>query len=80
LTEDLQNRLAKCFETVFPALSPSEIPGCSQTSVSGWDSVAAITLGNVIEDEFGFQMDYDLLPELDSFDRILTYVKTHFEN
>jgi acyl carrier protein len=45
-------------------------------TVSTWDSVAAITLVNLIEDEFGFQMDLDLLPELDSFDRILAYIRT----
>jgi acyl carrier protein len=61
---------------VFPDLPPSEIPGCSQRTISGWDSVAAITLVNVIEDEFGFQIDFELLPELDSFERILAHVRT----
>jgi acyl carrier protein len=32
-------------------------------------------LVNVIEDEFGFQVDFDRLGELDSFDRICQYVK-----
>jgi acyl carrier protein len=72
--DEVRNRLVKCFETVFPDLPAIEIPACSQTTVSGWDSVAAITLVNVIEDEFGFQMDFELLPELDSFDRILAYI------
>jgi acyl carrier protein len=78
--DEIQKRLVKCFESVFPALSADEIPRLSQTNNSAWDSVAAITLVNVIEDEFGFQMDFDLLPELDSFDRILTYVKTEVQS
>ena len=73
--DEVHSRLAKCFERVFPDLPVSEIAQSSQATVSNWDSVAAITLVNVIEDEFGFRMDYDLLPELDSFDRILTYIK-----
>lgn len=77
MTDDVQSRLVKCFEHVFPDLPISEITECSQATVSKWDSVAAIMLVNVIEDEFGFQMDYDLLPELDSFDRILKYIETH---
>ncbi len=56
--DEVQSRLAKCFERVFPDMS-----------------IAAITLVNVIEDEFGFQMDFDLLPELDSFQSILEYLK-----
>lgn len=77
--DDIQKRLEKCFENVFPALPADEIPQSSQATNSAWDSVAAIMLVNVIEDEFGFQMDFDLLPELDSFDRILSYVRTQAE-
>lgn len=76
MTDEVRNRLVKCFETVFPDLPATEILGCSQATVSRWDSVAAITLVNVIEDEFGFQLDFELLPELDSFDRILAYITT----
>lgn len=74
--DEIQSRLVKCFGNVFPALPPEEIPLSSQQNNSAWDSVAAITLVNVIEDEFGFQMDFDRLAELNSFDRILSYVKT----
>jgi acyl carrier protein len=39
-----------------------------------WDSVAAITLVNVIEEEFSTQIDYDHLPDLDSFAKVLAYL------
>lgn len=78
--DNIQDRLTKCFETVFPDLPPAQIPASSQETISGWDSIAAITLVNVIEDEFGFQMDFDRLPELNSFDRILGYVKSQVQS
>jgi acyl carrier protein len=78
--DDVQKRLVKCFENVFPALPVAEIPVSTQQNNSAWDSVAAITLVNVIEDEFGFQMDFDRLAELNSFDRILSYVKTELQS
>ena len=40
-----------------------------------WDSIAAITLVNVIEEEFQIQIDFDLLGELDSFERIEKYIE-----
>lgn len=74
--DENHRRLVKCFESVFRALPADEIPLSSQATIPAWDSLATITLLNVIEDEFGFQMDFDLLPVLNSFDRILSYVKT----
>jgi len=70
-----EQRLIGCFQTVFPDLPEAAIPSATQATVPAWDSIAAITLVNVIEDEFQFQMDFDLLGELDSFQRILTYIK-----
>lgn len=77
--DEIRNRLVKCFETVFPDLPAPQIPQASQASVSAWDSIAAITLVNVIEDEFGFQLDFDVLPELDTFERVLQYVEAQVQ-
>ena len=55
-------RLINCFSSVFPQLSPSEIPLASNTSVANWDSLATVTLISVIEEEFGVSFtidDYD---------------------
>jgi acyl carrier protein len=73
--DQVRERLKQCFETVFPKVSPELIPAAAQESLADWDSIAAISLVNVIEDEFGFPVDYDLLPELNSFDRVLDYVE-----
>jgi acyl carrier protein len=72
--DNLRSRLVRCFETVFPDLPESEIPTASQQALSNWDSVAAITLANVIEDEFAFQLDFEDLADLDSFERIHAYL------
>lgn len=74
--DEMESRLTKCFETVFPALPVSAIPLSSQATLGTWDSIATVTLVHVIEDEFGFELDLDLLPELDSFRRILAYIRT----
>jgi acyl carrier protein len=74
--DETKNRLIKCFETVFPEMLEAEIPNATQSSVSAWDSIAAITLLNVIEDEFQITMDLDNVADLDSFSKINEYLKT----
>jgi acyl carrier protein len=69
----------RCFETVFPELTESEILNSSQESVKAWDSVAAITLANVIEDEFHMEMDLDDIADLTTFGRVLKYVESKSE-
>ncbi|MGA2713784.1 MAG: acyl carrier protein [Bryobacteraceae bacterium] len=69
-------RLVSCFQVVFPQLPVEKIPMADQGSVESWDSVAAITLVSVIEDEFQVTLDLELLPELTSFAAILAYLQT----
>jgi acyl carrier protein len=71
---DAETRLVGCFLTVFPQLSEADIRIASQEKLEQWDSVAAITLVNVIEEEFSTQIDYDQLPNLDTFAKILEYL------
>ncbi len=73
--DSVATRLTNCFQTVFPDLPPAQIPTATQQSVAAWDSTAAIMLVNVIEDEFGLEVDFDRLAELDSFERICAYLK-----
>lgn len=72
--ENIEQRLVNVFETVFPELPEDRIRTASQDTVPAWDSVAAITLINVMEEEFGFQIDFDLAADLTSFPEILDYV------
>lgn len=71
---EVEDRLTKCFQTVFPDLPEAEIRKARQESITAWDSVAGITLLNVIEEEFQIQVDLELLAELDSFEHICDYL------
>ena len=78
---DLRQRLAQCFSLVFPDLKAPEVYAASSSSVAAWDSMAAIILANVIEEEFRVKLDYDVLPELVSFDLILDHLNNdHLKN
>ena len=71
---DKRERLTKCFSAVFPELSDREIASANRESVEAWDSLATITLVNVIEEEFGIQVEPDVFDRLVSFNSILNYV------
>jgi acyl carrier protein len=77
---DLRQRLAQSFLLVFPDLKAPEVYSASSSSVAAWDSMAAIILANVIEEEFRVKLDYDVLPQLLSFDLILNYLNNQLKN
>jgi len=77
--DETQKRLTNCFRLVFPDLPEAEIPSASQETVAAWDSVAAITLVNVIEEEFGVEVDLDDLAELDSFSKVSNYLQARLQ-
>jgi acyl carrier protein len=64
---DIQERLVNCFSVVFPTLSREEIPHAEDTSVASWDSLAAVTLVAVIEDEFGVSIAPEEYEKITSF-------------
>jgi acyl carrier protein len=70
----VQERLVKCFAAVFPRLSPEEIPRANINSVSAWDSLAALTLASVIEEEFSVAIDPRDREDLVSFDLLLDHL------
>jgi acyl carrier protein len=71
---DVRKKLKNCFRTVFPGLPEDSIPNASTASVAGWDSVAGITLLNVIEEEFQIEVDFEKLAELNSFESLAEYL------
>ena len=73
--DDVKPKLVECFQIVFPDLKEKDIPGASQETVAEWDSVAAITLVNVIEEQFEIEMDLDQVAELDSFEKVRAYLE-----
>ena len=77
--DETRQRLSKCFEVVFPDLPAEQIAAASTATVASWDSVAAITLMNVVEEEFGMEMDLDELAELDSFEKLHAYLQKRLQ-
>lgn len=76
--DETKERLARCFRLVFPGLKvPAE--SASQETVPEWDSVASITLMNVVEEEFGIQMDFEAVSDLTSFELLLDHLKTQHQ-
>jgi acyl carrier protein len=71
---NIRQRLAQCFFLAFPGLGESEVYSAAVESVAAWDSTASIVLANVIEEEFNIPIDYEVLPDLTSFDLILNYL------
>lgn len=68
------DKLRSCFRAVFPMLPEASIPSASVATVAAWDSIAAITLLHVIEEEFQTEIDIDELAELDSFESLASFL------
>jgi len=73
--DDVKPKLIECFQIVFPDMQEKDIPTASQETVAEWDSVAAITLVNVIEEQFGIEMDLDDVADLDNFEKVRAYLE-----
>lgn len=65
---DVTPRLVKCFQTVFPEMPETQIRAANQQSVPMWDSVATVTLVNVVDEEFNVELDLEKLDQLNSFE------------
>jgi acyl carrier protein len=71
---DVEERLTKCFSAVFPELSPDEIVNASSELTGDWDSMSAVTLLAVVQEEFGIDLEVDGMENFASFETILARV------
>jgi len=72
---ELDDRLTRCFASVFPTLGPAQIHRASVESVPAWDSLAAVTLIAILEQEFAIQIDLMEMPELTSYHAVRDYLQ-----
>ena len=72
LMDETRQRLAKCFQTVFPSLKTPE--SATRASLAEWDSIAEVTLLQVVSEEFDVPLDYEDLAAMSSFDLVLKHV------
>lgn len=73
-------QLVGCFEQVFPNLSRSIIPTCTQSTVAAWDSIAHVTLMSLIGEEFGIEIDFEKFEDATSFAAVLEVVRASTGN
>jgi acyl carrier protein len=71
-----EERLIRCFASVFPALTEEEIQDATADSIGMWDSLSTVTLAAVIQEEFNLDVDPEILPYLDSFRSFRDYLAT----
>ena len=74
---DLDLRLTRCFSSVFPDLAPEQVQTASVQSVRGWDSLAAVTLLAVVQEEFGVPVGLSDVSQLVSYQAIHNYIRSH---
>ena len=72
--DNLELRLVRCFSLVFTELDEKNIRDADVEGVEEWDSMAMVTLINVVEEEFGIRIEPDDVEDIDSFRRFLTYL------
>ena len=72
---ELDDRLTRCFASVFPALPRDQIHAASVESVPAWDSLAAVTLIAVLEQEFNIPIDLMEMPELTSYQVVREFLQ-----
>ena len=73
--DEINARLIDCFKIVFPDTPEERIPEVSTENTAAWDSIAAITLMNVIEEEFHIPMDFEEIADMNSFAKARAYVQ-----
>jgi len=71
------NRLARCFASVFPTLSHEEIRTSNVVPLLDLDSLAGVTLVTLIDQEFGVNVEVPDLLRLGSFEAIAQYLGKH---
>lgn len=69
------DRLLRCFASVFPALSEGEIRESNVNPLFEVDSLAGVTLVTLIDQEFGVNVDLPDLLELGSFEAISQFLR-----
>ena len=70
-----QDRLVRCFSSLFPTLSEEEIRASDVVHLFDVDSLAGVTLVTLIDQEFGVNVDLPDLLELGSFEAISQFLQ-----
>jgi acyl carrier protein len=69
------DRLVRCFASVFPTLSEEEIRASDVVPLFDLDSLAGVTLVTLIDQEFGVNVELPDLLDLGSFEAISQFLR-----
>lgn len=67
---DADARLESIFRAAFPSLDGASVRGATRDSVETWDSIAAVTLASLIEEEYGQIFDIEEAAEWASYEQV----------
>ena len=70
-----EDRLLRCFASVFPTLSEGEIRTSNIVPLFNLDSLAGVTLVTLIDQEFGVDVELQDLLDLGSFETISQFLR-----
>lgn len=70
----LDERLVRCISSVVPTMTEESIRAVDVASLMDVDSLAAVTLLTLINEEFGVDMDLDNLLKLGSFKAVQQFL------
>jgi acyl carrier protein len=72
---DTRDRLIDSFLTVFPDVTPEQVPSASPDTVDSWDSLGTVTLVAVLQEDFGVEFQPDEFMKFTSFAEILALLE-----
>jgi acyl carrier protein len=72
---DVDDRLVRCVSSAFPGLTDGEIRTADVEQLVDVDSLAAVTLVALIDQEFGVDLDLEGLIKLGSFAGLCQYLR-----
>lgn len=75
MSKSARERLIRAFSAVFDSLDEERIPRLSAASTEAWDSLAAVMLLSVVQQEFAVEFSLEERTSLDSFEKILDRVR-----
>lgn len=67
---EVNEKLKRCFRAVFPNLPEKRIEEADSTNTEGWDSLSAVMLLSVVQQEYGVVFDVSDVNTLSSYKKI----------
>jgi len=71
----IDDRLVRCFSSVFPQLTEDQIIGADVGLLNNMDSLTGVNLVSLIDEEFCLDLDFEDLLRLGTFEAIQRYIR-----